>query len=170
MPDLLSLHVVEIPRAELAHCSYRRRLTRWLAQLLAAPRAMQTGSGFGAASHWSLTGGLAAGFALGFYLLCISGNFWHVDFTLTLGGAIFAGFGVVFWFWPFLASYYMYRLFARWLPGGRLPAALYGALWHASAHCALLEGLSGDALSSSVIVPLVVGALWGSWLPAAQRP
>lgn len=158
---------MEIPRAELARPSTLRRSIRWLAERLAAPRALDTASGFGAASHWSLTGALAAGFTFGLYFLCVSGNVWNVDFTLTVGWAIFASFGVVFWFWPFLASYYMYQPLSRWLPG-RLRAAIYGALWHAAAHCALLEGLSGDGMSDSISVPLVVGALWGSWLPAAH--
>jgi hypothetical protein len=129
------------------------------------------GTGFGAASYWSLTGALAAGFTLGLYLLLLSGSLWHADVTLTIGWAIFATFGVVFWFWPFLASYYMY-LPLRAIPVMRTRpgSALYGAFWHTAAHCLLVRGLDSEPWSTALIVPVVVGGLWGSWLPAAHDP
>ncbi len=158
-----------LPHAALAYPTIRRRIGRWLDQRLSPPSSLITSSGFSSASHWSLTGALAAGFALGLYFLLVSGNIWHADFTLTVGWAIFATFGVVFWFWPFLASFYMYMPLHRLL-SGRISAAVYGALWHTAAHCALVDGLGSEAVNTSLLVPLVVGALWGSWLPAAVAP
>lgn len=138
---------------------------------LAPPEALVTGTGFGTASYWSLTGALAAGFTLGLYLLLLSGTLWQADFTLTLGWAIFATFGVVFWFWPFLASYYMYAPLRRFrVLRTRSGAAVYGALWHTGAHCLLVSGLGNDPVSSVLAVPVFVGGLWGSWLPAALAP
>ena len=160
---------MSFPRAELAHRSFRWRAIDWIAQRFAPPNALTTSSGFNAASYWSLTGALAAGFVFGLYWLLVSGDLWHVDFTLTAGWAILATFGVIFWFWPFLASYYLYSALSRFL-SGRLRAAAYGALWHAAAHCALLDGLGSNEVGSTIYVPLIVGALWGSWLPAAIAP
>lgn len=145
---------------------------RWVHARLAPPRALVTGTGFGTASYWSLTGALAAGFMLGLYLLLASGHLWQADFTLTVGWAIFATFGVVFWFWPFLASYYMYTPFRRLAVfRTRLGAAVYGASWHTAAHCLLISGLGSDPWSSTaLLVPVAVGGLWGSWLVAAHAP
>ena len=88
---------------------------------------------------------------------------------MTVGWAIFATFGVVFWFWPFLASYYMYAPLKAVL-SSRPRAALYGAIWHAAAHTVLLNGLGSDPFNNAIIVPILVGTLWGSWLPAATLP
>jgi hypothetical protein len=162
--------IVEIPRVELARLSSTRRLGRWIVTRFSPPGALIRSRGFGAASYWSLTGALAAGFTMSLYLLLLSGMLWEADFVLTLGWAVFAVFGVVFWFWPFVVSYYMY------VPLGRLRilrtrpgAAAYGALWHTAAHCLLVSKLGSETVSAVLVVPVLVGGLWGSWLPAAVR-
>ena len=160
---------MSFPRAELAHPSFSQRARRWIRQRLAPPRALETRSGFNAAAYWSLTAALAAGVALGLYLLLVSGNLARFDFTLAVGGLLFVAFGVVFFFWPFLASYYMYLPLAGLLRG-RIAAATFCALWHMAAHCALVDVLGSGSPSSALLAPLVVGALWGSWLPAALAP
>lgn len=159
---------MSLPNAELARVSLAHRVRRWIYDRLAPPRTLTVSYGFGAASYWSLTGALAAGFTLGLYLLCMSGNLWGADFTLTIGWAIFAAFGVVFWFWPFLGSYYMYaplRYFS--LLRTRMGAAIYGGLWHTTAHCLLIYWLEDNPFTGAMLVPMAVGGLWGSWLPTA---
>jgi hypothetical protein len=135
------------------------------------PAALIGGTGLGTASYWSLTGALAAGFTLSLYLLLLSGTLWEADFALTLSWAVFAAFGVVFWFWPFLVSYYMYAPLRRLrIMRTRAGAAAYGALWHSAAHCLLVSGLGNEPASAVLVVPVFVGGLWGSWLPAALAP
>jgi hypothetical protein len=159
---------VFLPSATLARSSTLRRLYGWLAARVAAPHTIRDNTGFAVASHWSLTGALAAGVAIGMYVLCVSGTLWNASLPLTVGWGIFAIFGVVFWFWPFLVSYQMYLLLARMgIARSRLGAALYGACWHMSAHSLLLIVLDSEPLTYALIAPAAVGALWGSWLPAA---
>jgi hypothetical protein len=93
-----------------------------------------------------------------------------MDISLAIGWFIFAAFGVVFWFWPFLISYYMYEPIRR-LPGlaGRAGGLVYGAAWHAVAHMLLVQSLGVDPWSVTLLMPALVGGLWGSWLPAGYR-
>lgn len=155
-----------LPRAEVVPGSAWRYLGRWLAVRLAPPQTLTRYSGFPTASFWSITGALAAGIGLGLYLLLHTGAFWRADLAIALSWAVFAGMGVVFLFWPFLLSYYTYLPLARALRS-RPVAAVYGALWHMGAHAAVIYAMQGDQLDPVLVVPLVVGGLWGSWLPAA---
>ena len=158
-----------LPHAELAGTSTGRRFARWVHQRLAPPRSLQTSSGFSAASYWSLTGALGAGFAVSIYVLFASGTIWEANVPFTIGSAIVAVFGALFWFWPFLLSYYTFLPLHRFqLVTSRRGAAIYGAVWHCTAHYLFLDHLGAQPITSAFICPLLVGALWGSWLPAAD--
>ena len=157
-----------LPRAEIAPPSLLVRCARWLAIRTAPPRSLVTSTGFGAASNWSLSGAWAAGFTIGMYLLFVNHDLFSLGFAEVVGWLLCATFGMLFWFWPFLASFYMYSPLRRyrWL-ARRSGAALYGALWHGTAHHLLIEGVGGAQWGASMLVPLVIGGLWGSWLPSA---
>lgn len=162
---------MSLPRAELARASAARRFARWLGQRLEAPRALRESRGFAAASYWSLTGALAAGVVVSLFLLCQSGTIWQASMPFTVGWAIIAVFGAIFWFWPFLGSYYMcLPLHRLGLVDTRLSGAIYGALWHASAHYIALDYLGAEPFTHALLCPLLVGGLWGSWLPTAAVP
>ena len=160
-----------LPRAQLTRPSMRRRLSRWVELRLEAPQTLREAEDFVAASYWSLTGGLAAGMSVSFYALCKSGVIWEASVPFTIGSVIVAIFGVLFWFWPFLASYYMYLpLHFLGVARGRVAAMVYGALWHCGAHYWLLSHFDAPLPWSTFLCPLLVGGLWGSWLPAALAP
>lgn len=160
-----------LPRAELARASAARRFARWLGQRLAPPQALRESHGFAAASYWSLTGALAAGVVVSLFLLCQSGTIWQATVPFTIGWMVIAVFGAIFWFWPFLGSYYMFLpLYRLGLVTTRARGAMYGALWHAAAHYVVLDSLSGEPFTHALMCPILVGALWGSWLPTAAAP
>ena len=163
---------MSLPRAELARTSAPRRFARWLGQRLETPQALCESRGFAAASYWSLTGSLGAGFVVSLFLLFQSGTIWQATVPFTVGWAVIAVFGTIFWFWPFLASYYMYLPLHHLLSPlrTRTGGAIYGALWHACAHCLFLDNLGGAPLSGTLLCPILVGGLWGSWLPTAVAP
>jgi hypothetical protein len=163
---------MSLPRAELARPSWPRRLVRWLAARLSPPRALGTSEGFAAASYWSLTGALAAGFAVSLFVLWHNDSLWQASLPFTVGWAVVAVLGTIFWFWPFLLSYYMFQPLFRRIESlrRRTGGAMFGALWHAGAHCLLLTHLGADPWNIGLICPLVVGGLWGSWLPTASTP
>lgn len=161
-----------LPRAEIASPSLPLRWARWIATRVAPPRSVVDSTGFSAASTWSMSGAWAAGFTIGLYLLFVNNDLFSLGVSELVGWLLCATFGMLFWFWPFLASFYMYsplRRF-RWL-ARRRGAALYGAMWHTTAHYLLIDSMGGDPCGASMLVPVAVGALWGSWLPAAfARP
>lgn len=162
---------MSLPRAELLRATTLRRLARWLGQRLEAPSALSESRGFAAASYWSLTGALAAGVVVSVFLLCQSGTIWQASVPFTVGWAVIAVFGAIFWFWPFLASYYMFLPVHRTgLVTTRAGGACYGALWHASAHYLLLSYFGASIDWHALSCPILVGALWGSWLPTAVSP
>jgi hypothetical protein len=155
-----------LPRAELARVAWLRRAARWLQQRLDTPPSMLERDGFDAATHWAVTGALAAGFGIGFYVFVVTGELWHADLTRSLGWAVFSLLGVACLYLPFLISLVMYLPLSRhrWFRR-RAVAAGYGAAWHLSAHCLLIASVGGNPRSAAVAVPIVIGALWGSWLP-----
>ncbi len=122
---------------------------------------------FAAASVWSLTGSLVAAMSLGFYLLLSTGTLWTADVAVAFGWLVFSTMGAVCLFWPFMLSYYTYQP-VRHLCHTRPRGALYGALWHLLVHCAILQAMDRSVMMATMAIPIVIGAIWGSWLPAAH--
>jgi hypothetical protein len=48
----------------------------------------------------------------------------------------------------------------------RTAGAVYGAAWHLIAHLLFMSALDASPRASFLAIPVGVGALWGSWLPA----
>lgn len=140
------------------------RFKAWAVGLLSPPRFTREPAD-AAMWWWSMTGAMAAGFGLGVTVLMAKNALTTVNLTLSLAWSVFIVLGIPIFILPFLVSFAVARLLplrSRWAGAG------YGALFHAAAHCAVLYGLRLPPLAFPVIcAPIVVGALWGSWLPAA---
>lgn len=112
-----------------------------------------------------MTGAMAAGFALGVTVLMAKDALMSVNLALSLAWAVFIVLGVPIFILPFLVSFGLAQLLGL---RSRYVGAAYGAGFHVVAHCAVLYGLRLPPLAFPVILaPLLVGGLWGSWLPAA---
>jgi hypothetical protein len=136
----------------------------------APPQFLRETKGFNAAVAWSASGALAAGFAIGLYVLITSHTLWQADLALTVGWAIFALLGVIVLFWPFLLSWLCYFPMSRLrVTQHRAAGAAFGALWHLGAQCAVVNALGGYVSSWMMLVPVIVGGVWGSWLPASTN-
>lgn len=159
---------MSLPRAEIADVPWTHRAFSWMVDRASAPAHLREATGFNAAVAWSASGALAAGFGIGLYVLITSNTLWHADLALTVGWAIFALLGVIVLFWPFMLAWLAYFPLSK-LPAMRYRAtgAVFGALWHVGAHCAVVNGLGGHISPWMMVVPLVVGGIWGSWLPAS---
>ena len=119
--------------------------------------------------RWSISGAFAACLAITVYIALRSDSLVEADFVETVGWTIFAAFGATLLFWPFLASFLLWLVLRRaghhaLCLQSRAGAALYGATFHLTAHLLVTENLGG-APATLALMPIAVGALWGSWLP-----
>jgi len=149
-----------LPSAQIARPGMVRRGGQWLGHHLLGPRFTS-----GVAS-WSFSGAFFAGCALTLYACWRAGALGELDMQSSIGVVIFAGLGMVLLVWPFVLSAVLYV--AAWRRGAwrsRAAGALWGAGFHATAHAAVMNAFGAPALSG-VIIPIAIGALWGSWLPA----
>jgi hypothetical protein len=149
-----------LPTAQIAHPGVARRGLEGLRRHLLAPHFDQ-----GLAS-WSFSGAFVAGCALTLYGYGVAGALGQLDMGRSLGVVLFASLGTMLLVWPFLVSALIYL--AAWRHGGwrsRAAGALWGATFHAAAHMGLLQLFVAEP-ATGITIPLVIGALWGSWLPA----
>jgi hypothetical protein len=161
---------VSIPQAELARRHAGRRARAWLAARLRPPRWLRAEDGASTGGRWAISGAFAGCLGLTLYIAIHSGSLGEADFAMTLGWTIFAAFGATVLFLPFVACYLLWLLLRR--AGGarpplqtRLGAALFTGGFHLGAHLLVTSQLGGSGVLLAA-VPLLVGALWGSWLPA----
>jgi hypothetical protein len=149
-----------LPTAQIARPGASTRASQWLSQHLLRSRFDH-----GLAS-WSFSGAFVAGCALALYAYWRAGALGDVDMGRSLGVVLFASLGTMLLVWPFLVSALLY--IAVWRHGAwrsRPAASAWGAVFHTLAHAVTLQLFVGDA-GSGLAIPLVIGALWGSWLPA----
>jgi hypothetical protein len=152
-----------LPTAQIARPGAARRAAEWLQCHLLASRFDQ-----GLAS-WSFSGAFAAGCALTLYAYWQAGALGQLDMSSSLGVALFASLGTMVLVWPFLVSALIYL--AVWRHDGwrsRFAGALWGAIFHATAHGLALEAFASEP-SAGILIPVAVGGLWGSWLPSMAR-
>jgi hypothetical protein len=156
-----------IPGAHIGPRSPARRLLGWLGARLDAPRYLD-GPSSSAWIRWTLSGAVAGSVVLALVLLVGSGHLRHVGFWNSLGWALAAMFTVPLLVLPFLFSYLAYAVLHR-IPGMscRVGGAAFGAVWHLVAHAWILDGLEIEIWHISSLAPIMVGGLWGSWLPHA---
>jgi hypothetical protein len=138
-----------------------------VAQRLAPPSFIGDEPGLGAALGWTCSGALAASFSLSLIAAVATGDLAAADPMIGMSWLLFVVLGVGVFFSPFMFSLLTYVPFSRfaWFRT-RAGGAVYGAVWHGTAHCLIVISLGAPALSPPLAAPLVVGALWGSWLPA----
>lgn len=118
--------------------------------------------------RWPVSGAVAGSVALTLTLAASSGHLWQTGFLASLGWALAAVFTTPLLFLPFLFSYLVYVLVHRVpLLDTRVGAGVFGASWHVAAHSWVLSGLEAPMLHPSSLAPLIIGGLWGSWLPHA---
>ena len=149
-----------LPRAQIARPGAARRASEWATRHLLASRFDR------GLSSWSFSGAFVAGCALTLYAYAQVGALDDMTMSSSLGVVLFASMGTMLLVWPFLVSALVYL--AVWRHGGwrsRPAGALWGALFHAAAHGAALEAVASDP-STALVIPLAIGALWGSWLPS----
>jgi len=141
------------------------RFKAWLVRLFAPPRGFTNSSPDAAMWYWSATGAMAAGLALGAMVLIYFDALLNVNMAVSLAWAVFLVLGIPVFILPFMISFSLVRYVQ--FPS-RYVGAAYGAVFHVLAHCGVLYALEVPSLSFPVILaPLLVGSLWGSWLPAA---
>jgi hypothetical protein len=157
----------QLPAAALRE----RRLGRRLARRLLTPPPWASRSG-----RWALSGGVAAivGHLVTLAALLLFTDKLSIadfaDFLDSPSTILFTGVGTLvlgfFFAGPFMVSSGFY--FA--LVGRRTPRN--GALWNMGFHCAahvlFMLCMGGTLYLNQLHVPLVVGLLWGLWLPRTR--
>jgi hypothetical protein len=149
-----------LPSAQIARPGLSVRASQWFQQ-----HVLRSRFDHGLAS-WSFSGAFVAGCALTLYAYWRAGALGEIDMGRSLGVVLFASMGTMLLVWPFLVSALLYL--AVWRQGawrGRAAGAMWGAAFHGLAHAIVLQVTVGDGLSA-LGLPVVIGAVWGSWLPA----
>ena len=160
---------MDVPVAEITG-TRSERAKAWGVGLFAPPKLFVRLHRDEAMWWWSISAAMAAGLALGALVLIANNQLMSVNLALSLAWAVFILLGVPIFIVPFLISYSLVRYVRL---ESRYVGAAYGAGFHVLAHCGVLYGLRLPMLSVPIILaPLLVGALWGSWLPAslAKQP
>jgi hypothetical protein len=152
-----------LPRAQVAShglAGLARRGVDWMRHRLLASHFA------GGLAGWAFSGAFTAGCALTLYAYWRAGAIAQIDMGRSLGVVLFASLGTMLLVWPFLISALIYL--TVWRHGGwrsRPSAALWGAAFHGLAHMTTLQ-LAMASPSTGLVIPVALGALWGSWLPA----
>ncbi len=117
---------------------------------------------------WACSGAFAGAAGNVFATLARAGALDDIRLLGSLGivaGSLVAMIGLVI---PFLVSGGLYLLLIpRRTPGA---GALWNVLFHGGAHLVVVSWFLGAAWHANLEVPVVIGALWGLWLPRAANP
>ncbi len=167
--DPLSSHGTPLPRASVARPHTIHHAASWIATKLEPPQRMQHGDGFLLPAWWASTGGVTGGIAMALMATLVTDTFWNASAIVVAAWALCVIFAVMVLFWPFLLSFFCYLPLREHLQS-RPRAAVYGAAWHLTAHSLVANALGVEILHPMLLIPLVVGGIWGSWLPAAFEP
>ena len=117
---------------------------------------------------WSLSGAFAAAAANIFAWIARSGELMNVGLLGSLGVVAGSMLAAVVLIVPFLTSAGLYFLFFP----HRTPrsAALWCLGFHVLAHLLVVAWFMGHAWHANLEAPVLIGALWGLWLPATINP
>jgi hypothetical protein len=116
---------------------------------------------------WSSSGAFAAGILMVLVYLGQHGGLARMGLLSSLGVTALAIVILIGLFLPFLLSAGLYFLLVR----ARTPrsGALWSAGFHTIAHLIVVTFLGFD-IGMHVLVPLVIGGVWGLWLPRTINP